>query len=558
MLCFLEILQQRSWEYWNVKENKNARHAIFYQTISFCLQSRCAYRDNDDVFSYIEKLQKEINYNGPDWPTFNFCTFKDVDRYLERDISSACRKFPKEWTIVQLCKNYNPVTLSSKYEDIINFNTGISMTIFKHSALSEMLMLEIKTQAYSNDNIFEKVYRLNRKITEELNFPKMPQSNELERKESVNRYHRLAKEVDSHLQDLTEKIKSFIGPWIGGLSGKFKNRKSIEIENLIAKKVSEFLMKRQFSKQQEMLIYLLARRLDLISNEQILLAIAYILRSKPNLGYNDVELNDIYDLMLWIKQEYVYEDIQTYPVILIIDELLDQFPFETINTDQEFTRVCSFANLKKLYETYSSSIENGYLQYQVNQNNCHAIINPDGTLNTMEERLRNFYLYWLPSWNLKCNEKPSKEEYQDILYNSDVLVYAGHGSGLHLLVADSIYSLKSKSIVFLFGCGSVALTSVGLFSEMKGAHSYYHIGGSPACIGFLWTVTDFQTDLCSTKILSSWFNSSFPKEHWQQLDSILWRKNGTMSEFLLKDFDDFVKLTTIIFHLSTRFLKTIK
>jgi separase len=530
-VVFLEILQQRSWEHWNIKKNKNARHAIFYQTISFCLQSRCAYRDNDDVFSYIEKLQKEINYFDTDRPIFNFCTFDDIDRYLEREISSTCRKFPKEWTVIQLCKNYNPVTLSSKYEEIVNYNTGISMTIFKHSAISEMLMLEIKTKAYSNENVFEKVFKLNRKINEELNYHAMPQSTEIERKESLTRYHRTAKEIDMYLQDLTEKIKGFFGPWIGALTGKFKNRKSIETENLIAKRVCDFLKERNFSKQQEMLIYLLARRLDLISNEQILLATAYILRNKPNLGYNDLELNDIYDLMLWIKQEYVYEDIQTYPVILIVDELLDQFPFETINTDQEFTRVCSFENLKKLYNQYSSSIENGYLYMKVRSNSCNAIINPDGSLKSMEERMKNFFSYWLPTWNIKCNQKPTKEEYQELLYKSDVLFYAGHGSGLHLLAADNVYGLKSKSVVFLFGCGSVALTSVGLYSELKGAHSFYHIGGSPACIGFLWTVTDFQTDLCSTKILSSWLNSSFPKEHWQQIDAALWRKNGTMSKY---------------------------
>jgi separase len=480
------------------------------------------------VFAYIEKLQKEINYYGTDRPIYNFCIFEDVNRYLEREISSTCRKFPKEWTIVQLCKNYNPVTLSSKYEDIVNFNTGISMTIFKHSAVSDMLMLEVNTQAYSNDNIFEKIFRFNRKIGEETNFRKMPQSNEMEKKESLNRYYKSSKEIELYIQDLAEKLKDFIGPWVCALSGKFKNRSSIEIESSIEKKVCEFLKERNFTQQQGMLINVLARRADLISNEQIFLAITYILRDKTNLGYSDVDLNDIYDFMLWIKQEYVYEDVSTYPVILIVDELLDQFPFETINTNQEFTRVCSFANLKKLYELNCGAIENGYLQ--VTPNRCHAIINPDGSLPAMEDRMKNFLTYWLPTWNTRYNQQPSKEEFQDVLSKADVLVYSGHGSGLQMISSDNIYNLKSKAVVFLFGCSSVALTSIGLNSELKGAHVYYHIGGSPACIGFLWTVTDFQTDLCSTKILSSWFGSSFQKDHWQQLDSILWKKNGQISE----------------------------
>lgn len=541
MLCILEILQQRSWEYWNI--GKNARHAIFYQTISFCLQSRCAYQDNDDVIMYIEKLQKEINYHGTDRPIYNFCTFEDVNRYLDREITTTCQKFPKEWTIVQLCKNYNPVTLANKYEDIVNFNTGISMTIFKHSALNDMLMLEINTQSYSNDNVFERIYRLNRKIAEEMNFSKMPQATEIERKESINRYHKTAKEIDIYIQEITKNLKAFFGPWLCALSGKFKNRKSIETENKIMKKVSGFLQERNFSEQQRMLIQLLAKRTDLISNEQIFLAITYILRDKSNLGYSDVDLNDIYDFILWIKQEFVYEDVQTYPVILIVDEVLDQFPFETINTNQEFTRVCSFANLKKLYERHCGDIENGYLRMSADK--CNAIINPDGSLATMEGRLKSFFSYWLPTWNVKCNQKPTKEEFQDILSKADVFVYAGHGSGLQLVTKDNIYNLKSKAIVFLFGCGSVSLTSIGLNSELRGAHVYYHIGGTPACIGFLWTVTDFQTDLCSTKILSSWFGSSFQKEHWQQIDALMWKKDGTMSKLIFYS-SKFKSLTLIL------------
>ena len=121
--------------------------------------------------------------------------------------------------------------------------------------------------------------------------------------------------------------------------------------------------------------------------------------------------------------------------------------------------------------------------------------------------------------------KPSKDDFHEMLSQTDALVYCGHGSGLNIC-ADNVYNLKTKAIVFLFGCGSVALSSSGLNSELKGAHIFYHIGWSPVVIGFLWTVTDFNTDYTCTKMLSSWINSGQNKAHWQCLDKQMWKKNG--------------------------------
>lgn len=529
MLCLVELLLQRAWEYWNVKQNE--KYAIFYQTISFCLQSECAYKNSDGILDYVEKLRREVSYqSGVEAPVYNCPNFDDINKYLEREITSPCLyDFPKEWTVIQLCKNFNPVALSSKYEDLVNYNTGISMTIFKHSAIKEMLMLEIKKQSHSTENIFEKVQKLNGKITESLNYRKMPKDTEAERSESTQKYWKAYKDIDTYIQDMLNLLKSFIGPWVCALTGAFKNRKSIETENEISKKVQEFLKTRNFNSHQEKLIALVARRTDLLSNELIFLAITYVLRDKPNLGYNDIELNNLYDFLTWIKQEFVYDDASTHPCILIVDELLDQMPLEMINTQQEFTRMCSFANLKRLFERYRDSMENGYIKCPTV--NCQAIVNPDGSLAAMENRMKNFFNYWLPSWKLTCNQKSSTEEFSDTLSQSDIVVYCGHGSGLQMSCIDNVYNLKTKAVVFIFGCGSVALSSSGLNSELTGSHIYYHAGYSPVIVGFLWTVTDFHTDFSATKILSAWCKSVTSKAHWQCVDHATWKKTGNLSEF---------------------------
>lgn len=467
-------------------------------------------QQDDDVFDYVEKLKTEISYQDDyEKPTYSYS-----------DISN---QFPKEWTVVQLCKNFNPVALSSTSEEIFNYNTGISMTIFKHSAIKDSLMIELKKL---HENIFERVYQVDKNIRESLNYSKMPQETKTETQESKEKYWAATKEIEIHIQDNINLLKSFIGPWICALTGNFKNRKSIETEYEIRRKTNDFLKKRKFSEHQDKLIHLLAKRTDLLSNEQIFVAITYILRNKANVGYNDIDLNDIYDFLTWIKQEFTYDDVATYPCILIVDDLLDQMPFEMLNTQQEFTRVCSFDNLKKMYERHSGAIESGFIQSATQS--CCAIVNPDGSLQMMAERMKNFFNYWLPSWKLSVNTKPVNDEFYDLVAKHDVFVYCGHGSGLQM--CDNNYSLKSKAVVFLFGCGSVSLSSTGLNSQMKGSHIFYHLGGSPAVVGFLWTVSDFATDLCSSKILSAWCNSPQKKQHWQNIDKVLWKKKGITSK----------------------------
>lgn len=440
------------------------------------------YRDceNEEVRRYLEQINKEMNYQMNESNNENhthFSHFDNVNKYLEREIASTCRnQFPKEWTVIQLSKHYNPYALSSKFEDIVTYNTGLSMTIFKHSAVKDMLMVDVK-KSTCLDNIYEKVFKLNRMISENAQPKILASGQSMTEKDARDKYLKISQDIEVFVQDIINNLTSFLGPWICALSGNFKNRKSIEIENEIRKVVMEFLSTRNYlTDYQQKLIHLVARRTDLLSHQQIFVAITYILQDKSNLGYSDIDLNDLYDHLTWIKQEFKYEDISTHPCILIVDELLDQLPFEMVNTQQEFTRICSFTNLKRLWESHNTSMDNsGNVLAPII--NCQGYVNPDASLIPMEERMRKFFNYWLPSWKVFYRNKP--DSFNETLSQCDVLVYCGHGSGTHCLT-DNVYNLKSKAIVFLFGCGSTSLSSNGLNSEMTGAHNYYHLGNSPA------------------------------------------------------------------------------
>ena len=93
----------------------------------------------------------------------------------------------------------------------------------------------------------------------------------------------------------------------------------------------------------------------------------------------------------------------------------------------------------------------------------------------METRISGFFQYWLPSWKTQtgtCNA----EQFKEMVTKSDVFVYCGHGTGLQFVQGDELQNMNIKSVVFLFGCGSVALTGTGFNRELRGAHLYYHLG----------------------------------------------------------------------------------
>lgn len=54
--------------------------------------------------------------------------------------------------------------------------------------------------------------------------------------------------------------------------------------------------------------------------------------------------------------------------------------------------------------------------------------------------------------------------------------YSGHGSGSQYLSGEKIQKMRVHSVVLLFGCSSVELTSYGPRVEMSGQYYMYLIG----------------------------------------------------------------------------------
>lgn len=154
---------------------------------------------NADLSAYVDQLEQQIRNQNNEKPNYNFENFADINKYWDVEIVKVIKQFPKEWTVVQFCKNFNANALSSKYEEIVSYNTGISMTIFKHSSLPDLqpLMVEVEKQNEIG-NVFENVYKINKKILDNLNYNK--NNKETSSAERREKYWIASKELEIYVQ----------------------------------------------------------------------------------------------------------------------------------------------------------------------------------------------------------------------------------------------------------------------------------------------------------------------------------------------------------------------
>lgn len=152
--------------------------------------------------------------------------------------------------------------------------------------------------------------------------------------------------------------------------------------------------------------------------------------------------------------------------------MVDLVFWEMCNPKQEFTRINSLAMLFRLHDTYKTKIIDGYLTMPIKEG--FSILNPDSNLKNSQNRLLPFFEKSLPLFKRICDERPTRPEIEKHIQNVDVLVYAGHGSGLHHVFECNLTEFKMHCVTFLIGCESVALKSDNNHSEKIGAHLFYH------------------------------------------------------------------------------------
>lgn len=401
---------------------------------------------------WIKQLKKEVlkseqkTLNNEKNFIFNF-----DPEYGYPVMEEKVKELSTEWTVLQLCKGYNPELTFSTFQQILNYNTGIYISLIRYPRweINNFKPICIKLKSLEDENIYLKMTEARDKIQPTY----------------VNKYayHENILKMEEEFKQVINLLKKMIGPWICLFHGQHEENVDSKIFSLVDK----FCKTHGFIGREIVLISLLARQISILTSEDIKQGAEFI-------SPETININLITSFLIKLKSTEKIISEKKLPVILIIDEYLDYFPWEMIVPSQETTRFGSLQLLIHLNSIYKDSIKNGYLEKKISVANC--IINPESNLPNCEKRMTGFFKEIFPNWNIVAGRKPESNELSSILKISDLFSYMGHGSGLHLLAGDKISELRVPGIVFLFGCSSVALSGMGWNREMTGCHNYYHLG----------------------------------------------------------------------------------
>uniref|UniRef100_A0A182M7X7 Separase n=1 Tax=Anopheles culicifacies TaxID=139723 RepID=A0A182M7X7_9DIPT len=479
--------------------------AILYQTLSLGATKRQKYSLASRQKRNLEELIRKIINNETSKQTSESPTNRDDFTKL----CTQCDELPPEWTVIQIAKAYTPMATCLTHEQLLREPTSIWLTVFRCSDPCEgtpfepiLIPLDPPTDKPTAiyPNYFEHIASIPSEVRNAI------ANHESTASSTDNQANRL-EIVEELISSAVQRTCEWLGPWSNLLVGKFRSPIEQKLENEIFNQIEEFSVHHRINRTAQRLVSLVARRLDLLDDFQL-----FELCCSEQLDLDDATVEALYTLLAEMKlqkfQDKKEEQLNCYPVLLIIDELLDSLPWEMLHPTGEFSRFSNFGTLSELYRTHAKRIKDGYLKISAKQ--CYTIINPDKNLEKMSARLQMFYKEWYPDFELLIDKAPEESEFSEMLHSSDVLIYNGHGSGLQFMNGETLLQRDINCVTFLFGCDSVRLHSNGLFTEMTGTHMYYNAAHCPTVIGALWVLTDLFTDIYSMLLVGNWIPSTNP------------------------------------------------
>ncbi|XP_044746483.1 separin [Coccinella septempunctata] len=446
------------------------------------------------------------------------CVKSDVQILLERVV-----ELPKEWTVIQLTPRFSSKNIFAINSDDLTLS-GVHITVFNCGEKNENPYC-VTLPAGNAFSIMGDMRKLKNNLKEIYSIP-YKKVTEVMSTKSKKMYHKRRLEMEDVLECLLREIEdTWLGAWKCLLIGKYEdNLLEINIRELVNVFLKEQSHESSSKKVQNILVqtakYMLSTTEDESSIDKYMATVLEYCFPGENLksSWNT----------FWNHHRIDIQNKGRHPVILIIDEALDAFPWEMISTlnGQPSSRMSSLHLLYAMYKAHEDSIIGGYKI--ISSCNGNFILNPGLDLQLMEKRLKTFFDYWLPEWNGMAGKTPSSKEFLDALTATEIFCYSGHGSGAQYCSSEKIQKEKIDSVVFLFGCGSTQLVEQGPSIEMYGTSQMYSLAACPCLIGMLWVVTDIDTDVLTTNLLSTWIPNA-NKTSWQLVNEREWIDKGIVS-----------------------------
>ncbi|XP_055313035.1 uncharacterized protein LOC129574695 [Sitodiplosis mosellana] len=417
----------------------------------------------------------------------------DKDKNHFDALRSKCAQLPKQWNVVQFNQVYSGYNGFATTKDVYTSDAPIKITLFCDSLSKKRdnrpISIVLDFIELGEKSILSTAHEVHQVLYENY----LSYMNTLPTK-----YSEFMKRLKQTQLKLVADMATWLGPWITLLSGKIKGKAGEDFEQKIFEDVDKFAGELGWmTPDQVILLSLMARRIDLLDNGKIEQAARDIAPS-----YKDS--CRIEKFLLELKAKTPFKDFTYYPCILVIDEILDQMPWEMVLTSQEFTRVHSIYLLFDLYERYKDQIDDGYLKMSIK--NGFSMINPnnDDKLNDMCKRMTQFYDNCLPNWERIERIVPSAEKISECLSKNELFVYSGHGSSLNFFSNFELESMRHNCLMLLFGCDSIATKPSGTISEAACSSYTYFKNGCPGTLGAITIVTDVWVDLITIWILTQW------------------------------------------------------
>lgn len=182
---------------------------------------------------------------------------------------------------------------------------------------------------------------------------------------------------------------------------------------------------------------------------------------------------------------------------LLLGKIIHQIPWESL----PFLLDCNYS-LTRIPSMKIVALQcTKPMPFNINSHSAFYVLNPKGDLENTEITMRKVFKEL--SWNGYIRNPPNQEEMVNMLQNSDLFVYCGHGSGKEFFNYDDLLENKQfcKSTMLLMGCSSGKLNDDGE-ADPNGVPYSCIAAGSGSVVANLWNVTDGEIDRFLISLLS--------------------------------------------------------
>ncbi|XP_028026735.1 separin [Bombyx mandarina] len=455
------------------------------------------------------------------------------------------KELPKEWTVIQLTAPYNPNENLKQMDEFRTEVDSIYLSVFTNDYLDDSDLGPFTINIPANQHkegerpLFTELYSLldeNYKTIENAQF--------LNNKRLVQDYWAKREDIDLRMKSVINVMdKEWLGGWGSLLTGKLIDTKWKEkIKSTVQNTVSDWGLM-GLNEKQMILLYNLMESCPVLSSQQLKSCIRKILTEHGNTErfrqtltccescskdfnlLNELCLKCLSKCFEAVHHFTLVDAIRAFsqlatqikdcnewatlkkakrhPVILIVDEALDTFPWESTAALREHpaSRMENIHFLYHLYKLHEGRVAAGH--YVAGGGVGRYVINPEKNLDRMEKRMKSFVEYWCESWRGCTGCAPTPEQFIEYLNEADIFLYCGHGDGCRCAGGGSVVEGGgARGVCVLAGCGSVRLCRTQPRRPPRAAHLHLHVAGSPMVVGMLWEVTDLEVDKVVTTMMS--------------------------------------------------------